>query len=293
MKGRAMKRLAFGLLFSLLAAGLAPDAIAESAATASVDLVYRDRQLASYITGSWYVDSLDGGSPLSQDFTYTTDGTFTGVMKRTNAQLGAAVLEYSGTWSVDGDTINVMMQKASSPALKVPLSERFQITPVDADHLISTSMSSGARTVFSRGHETTEDHLLRMKEAVPDPAADETWVEIARTPGGTVLYDTRTLDRRGDIVGAWVRLDFSEAAIAELKKRASGGAAPPAFKALRTYSLIDCQRKLTRTRQVRITISEGGDMTMNAPTAAPGRWERINPDTYRSMGLGTVCNVKP
>jgi len=288
-----MKRLAFGLLFSLLAAGLAPGAIAESAVTEPVDLVYRDGQLARYVTGSWYVDSLDGGSPVSQDFTYAADGTFTGVAKQTNPQLGSAALEYSGTWSVDGDTINGTIRKASNPAFKVPLSKHFQITPVDADHLISTTMSSGVRMVFTRKPDTTEEHLQRMKEAVPDPGGDDAWVEFARAPAGTAFYDKRTLDRRGDIVGAWVRLDLSEAAIAEVNKRASGGQRAPTFKAIRTYSLIDCQRNLVRVRQIRITTSEGGDMTMNAPTAEPGRWERVDPDSYRNGGPGIACSVKP
>ena len=289
-----MKRLAFGLLFSVLAAGLAPGAIAESAVTEPVDLVYRDGQLARYVTGSWYVDLLKAGTPVSQDSTYATDGTFTGVAKQTNPQLGSATLEYSGTWSVDGDTINSTIRKASNPAFEVPLAERFQITPVDADHLISTSLASGARMVFTRKPDTTEEHLQRMKEAVPDPGSDDAWVEIVRTPAGTAFYDKRTLDRRGDIVGAWVRLDLSETAIAEVSKQASGGQRAPTLKAIRTYSLIDCQRNLVKVRQVRITTSEGGDMTMNLPTVAPGRWNRINPDTARnSTPAGTVCNVKP
>ena len=65
------------------------------------------------------------------------------------------------------------------------------------------------------------------------------------------------------------------------------------FKAIRTYSLIDCQRNLVRVRQIRITTSEGGDMTMNAPTAEPGRWERVDPDSYRNGGPGIACSVKP
>lgn len=288
-----MKRLAFGLLFSLLAAGLAPGAIAESAVTESVDLVYRDRQLASYITGSWYVDSLDGGSPLSQDFTYAADGTFIGVVKQTNPQLGSAALEYRGTWSVDGDTIDGTVRKASNPAIKVPFSERFQITPVDADHLISTAMNSGARTVFSRSPETTEEHLLRMKEAVPDPGGDDAWVEIARSPAGSMSYDKRTLDRRGHIVGAWIRAVLSDATVAEMEKQSSAGQHMPAFKAIRTYSLIDCQRNLTKVRQVRVTMPDGSDVTVNAPAGAPERWTRFNPDMAQNSGPGTVCNVKP
>ncbi len=288
-----MKRLAFGLLFSLLAAGLAPGAFAQVTQPEPTDLIYRDQQLSGYITGSWYSDSVDAGATVSQDFSYAPGGTFSGVWKRANPQLGTAAVEFSGTWSVDGDTVSATVQKASNPALKVPFSERFQIAPVDADHLISTSLASGARMVFTRKPDTTEEHLQRIKEAVPDPGGDDAWVEFARAPAGTAFYDKRTLDRRGDIVGAWVRLDLSEAAIAEVSKRASGGQRTPTFKAIRTYSLIDCQRNLVRVRQIRITTSEGGDMTMNAPTAEPGRWERVDPDSYRNGGPGIACNVKP
>lgn len=286
-----MKRLAFGLLFSLLAAGLAPGAFAQVTQPEPTDLIYRDQQLSGYITGSWYSDSVDAGATVSQDFSYAPGGTFSGVWKRANPQLGTAAVEFSGAWSVDGDTVSATVQKASNPALKVPFSERFQIAPVDADHLISTEMTSGMRNVFTRSPVTTEDHLQRMKETVPDPGGNDAWVEIARAPMGTTSYDKRTLDRRGDIVGAWVRLALSETAIAEMNKQAAAGKPVSAVKAVRTYALIDCQRNLMRVRQVRVTTPEGGDMTMNAPTTAPGRWDRINPDTAHAPRI--VCNVKP
>ncbi len=292
------------LLAGLLATVFIPPALADappaaesSDATDATDATYRDAKLADYLVGTWFIDKVEDGVQWSSEFTYGADRKFVGTITRVDLTQGMGpntihTMQLSGSWSVDGDVSTEITEKTSSPDYQVPHTERARTLVVDATHLIFIDLESGKRSVHERKPETTDEHVRRVRDAVPDPGSNA-WVEVERGPAGISSYDKSTLDRRGDIVGAWIRVELSDATIDAMKKQSPGGSAGPGIKSMRTYTLTDCRLKLIRPRQLRFTLTNGQEMSMSFPTAEPGQWERLRGTAQPNSPQQAVCAVKP
>lgn len=284
------------LLAGLLATVFIPPARADAPPAAEIsdatDPTYRDAKLADYLVGTWFVDQVEEGVQWSIEYTYSADRKFVSNVTRADLTHGIQKFLVSGSWSVDGDVVTEIIEKSSFPAHKVPKTKRTRTLVVDATHLIFIDLESDVRIAFERKPETTDEHVRRVRDAVPDPGSDA-WVEVERGPAGISSYDKSTLDRRGDIVGVWIRVELSDAAIDAMKKQSPTGSAGPGIKSMSTYTLTDCRLKLIRPRQLRFTLSDGQEMSMSFPTAEPGQWERLRGTTQPDSPQQAICAVRP
>ncbi len=289
------------LLAGLLATVFIPPVRADAPPAAEIsdatDPTYRDAKLANYLVGTWFVDQVEEGVQWSIEYTYSADRKFVGNVTRADLTHGIspnAIQKFllSGSWSVDGDVLTETTEKSSFPAFEAPKTERARTLVVDATHLIFIDLESGKRVAPERKPETTDEHVRRVRDAVPAPGSDA-WVEVERGPAGISSYDKSTLDRRGDIVGVWIRVELSDAAIDAMKKQSPTGSAGPGIKSMSTYTLTDCRLKLIRPRQLRFTLSDGQEMSMSFPTAEPGQWERLRGTTQPDSPQQAICAVRP
>jgi hypothetical protein len=250
--------------------------------------LYRDSKLAQYLVGTWYKDKKEESVIISDEVTFEADGTVSAelsfspvpdVVSNTNVP---NAITYSGAWRIDGDIVIETVEKMSVPLVKpLPKTDKFRITVFGPDERTSQSLETGNIVTYHRKPTITEQHQQLFHQTWPAPSSTDTWVEFHKDPITTSYFDKSTIQRYGYIVKVWIRADMSEAAIdnarkqhKQLKDRGStltGIIMEQVF----IYHLLDCRRRLTKPREIR--IHERGQLVASSDYGDedPEYWTRI------------------
>lgn len=249
--------------------------------------LYRDSKLAQYLVGTWYQDEKEDSVIISDEVTFEADGTVSSelsyspvsdVVSNTNVPNS---ITYSGAWRIDGDIVIETVEKMSVFLKPLPKTGKFRITVIGPDERTSQSLETGKIVTYHRKPTITEQHQQLFHQTWPAPSSTDTWVEFHKDPITTSYFDKSTIQRYGYIVKVWIRADMSEAAIDNARKQhkqlkdrdstVTGIIMEQGF----IYHLLDCRRRLTKPREIR--IHERGQLVASSDYGDedPEYWTRI------------------
>jgi hypothetical protein len=275
---------------------------AASASSAPVVDVLRGEALRRFLVGTWTSQEKDEESlRITSKQRFRADGSFSEEV-RAFLRLDPArdmwstvgSLKSSGVWTIEDDVLVETTQKASAPAMKLPLEGRFKLRALSEDELEVIHSVSGRKQVAHRLPVTDDRHLQALRAPQLEPTEGD-WSPLATAADGDTHYiDEKTLRRDGDFAAGWVQSTMSQANRQAAKKQAEAvtraGGKPLVMERVQIAFLVDCAKGLFKRREIR--IFDGGRLAGGStyPEEDPTDWDLITPgDSMESAVRRRAC----